>query len=217
MTAPKTQRARHGGVLALVAPVGLLDRQRKAAANSRATAARRSSSSKPRTVKTMPMPASGVSDNVLSFQYGLSARDHAAVARALQIVGGELRRADVMNSSSMAKQYINLQLAGERCEKFAVLHLDSQNRALAFDIMFSGTLTQAAVYPREVVLAALAHGSRAVVLAHNHPSGNVQPSTADHHLTARLKAALALVEIEVLDHIIVSPGAALSMAERGLL
>lgn len=163
------------------------------------------------------LPATGVSDNVLSFQYGLRARERATVERALQIVGGELRQRDVMGSPMLARQYINLQLAGERCEKFAVLHLDAQNRALAFDVMFTGTLTHTAVYPMEVVCAALAHGSAAVILAHNHPSGNVQPSMADKALTQTLKAVLALIDVRVLDHIIVGAGAALSMAERGQL
>jgi DNA repair protein RadC len=83
--------------------------------------------------------------------------------------------------------------------------------------LFRGTLTQTSVYPREVVLKALHHHSAAVVLAHNHPSGTVQPSRADEALTQTLKAALALVDVRVLDHVIVAPGHALSMAEKGLL
>ena len=95
--------------------------------------------------------------------------------------------------------------------------LDVQNRAIAFEVMFTGTLTQTSVYPREVVCAALGHGAAAVVIAHNHPSGSVQPSLADEALTQTLKRALALVDVRVLDHVIVGAGDTLSMAERGLL
>jgi DNA repair protein RadC len=170
-----------------------------------------------RDLQTAVLPVSGVSDSVLSFQYGLRARERATVDRALKIVGGELRRRDVFSSPALARQYINLQLAGEPCEKFAVLHLDTQNRAIAFDVMFTGTLNQATVHPREVVCAALAHHSAGVILAHNHPSGAVKPSKADINLTETLKAALSLVEVRVLDHIIVARGAVLSMMEQGLM
>ena len=98
-----------------------------------------------------------------------------------------------------------------------MLFLDAQNRLLAMEEMFRGTLTQTSVYPREVALRTLHHQASAVVLAHNHPSGTVQPSAADESLTNTLKAALALLDVRVLDHIIVGPGQALSMAERGLM
>jgi DNA repair protein RadC len=98
-----------------------------------------------------------------------------------------------------------------------VLFLDAQNRLLTMEELFRGSLTQTSVYPREVVKRALHHHASAVVLAHNHPSGTVQPSRADELLTQTLKAALALVDVRVLDHIIVAQGDALSMAERGLV
>ena len=100
---------------------------------------------------------------------------------------------------------------------FALLLLDSQHRLIALEELFRGTLSQTSVYPREVALRALHHHAAAVVLAHNHPSGSVQPSRADEALTQTLKAALALVDVRVLDHVIVAPGAALSMAEQGLV
>ena len=115
------------------------------------------------------------------------------------------------------KQYLQLHLAHKSHEVFAVLFMDSQNRLLAMEELFRGTLTQTSVYPREVVLRALHHQCAAVVLAHNHPSGSVQPSRADEALTQNLKASLALVDVRVLDHIIVGQGQALSMAEQGLL
>ena len=98
-----------------------------------------------------------------------------------------------------------------------MLFLDVQNRLLAMEELFRGTLTQTSVYPREVVLRALHHQASAVVLAHNHPSGSVQPSRADEALTQTLKTTLALIDVRVLDHVIVAPGEALSMAEKGLL
>ena len=98
-----------------------------------------------------------------------------------------------------------------------MLFLDSQHRLLAMEELFRGTLNQTSVYPREVVQRALHHHAAAVVLAHNHPSGDVEPSRADEALTQTLKAALALVDVRVLDHIVVGPGKALSMAERGLI
>jgi len=100
---------------------------------------------------------------------------------------------------------------------FAVVFLDVQHRMLALEEMFRGTLTQTSVYPREVVTRAIHHHAAAVVLAHNHPSGSIEPSRADESLTQTLRAALALVDVRVLDHIIVSPGQSFSMAEKGLL
>ena len=110
-----------------------------------------------------------------------------------------------------------MELAHKAHEVFAVLFLDSQNQLIALEELFRGTLSQTSVYPREVVLRALHHHSSAVILAHNHPSGQVRPSASDQQLTHTLKAALALVDVNVLDHIIVAPGAALSMAEEGVM
>jgi DNA repair protein RadC len=129
----------------------------------------------------------------------------------------QLRQRDVFGSPDAVKNYLQLHLARKPCEEFAVLFLDAQNRLIEMRVLFHGTLTQTSVYPREIVAAALDIGAAAVVLAHNHPSGTVQPSRADEALTQTLKAALALVDVRVLDHIIVAPGQALSMAEKGLL
>ena len=98
-----------------------------------------------------------------------------------------------------------------------MLFLDSQNRLIALEELFRGTLTQTSVYPREVVLRALHHHAAAVVLAHNHPSGTAQPSRADEVLTQTLKASLALVDVRVLDHFIVTREQAVSMAEMGIM
>lgn len=129
----------------------------------------------------------------------------------------QLRERTVFATPEAVKHYLQLHLAAKAHEVFAVMFLDVQNRLLAMEELFSGTLTQTSVYPREVVLRALHHQASAVVLAHNHPSGTVQPSRADEHLTQTLKTTLALIDVRVLDHVIVAPGQALSMAERGLL
>ena len=129
----------------------------------------------------------------------------------------QLTQKPLFNTPQAVRDYLQLQLGGLHHEVFAVLFLDSQHRLIALEEMFRGTLTQTSVYPREVVVRALHHQASAVVLAHNHPSGTVQPSRADEHLTRTLKTTLALIDVRVLDHVIVAPGQALSMAERGLL
>ena len=141
----------------------------------------------------------------------------AVLELARRALAQQLKARTVLDSPDAVKHYLQLQLAARPHEVFSVLFLDVQNRLLAMEELFRGTLTQTSVYPREVVLRALHHQAAAVVLAHNHPSGTVQPSAADAALTQTLKAALALVDVRVLDHVIVGMGEALSMAERGLL
>ena len=141
----------------------------------------------------------------------------AVLELARRATAQRLREREVFASPEAVKHYLQLHLAAKTHEVFAVLFLDSQNRLLALEELFRGTLTQTSVYPREVVLRALHHQAAAVILAHNHPSGSVQPSSADKSLTATLQSALALVDVRVLDHIIVGPGAACSMAEEGHL
>lgn len=141
----------------------------------------------------------------------------AVLELARRAVGQQLQDREVFSSPGAVKHYLQLHLSAKPHEVFAVLFLDAQNRLIAMDELFRGTLTQTSVYPREVVLRALQHKAASVVLAHNHPSGTVQPSRADEALTQTLKAALALVDVRVLDHVIVAPGDALSMAEKGLL
>lgn len=136
---------------------------------------------------------------------------------ARRALGQQLQQREVFHTPGAIKHYLQLQLGHKNHEVFAVLFLDNQNRLLATEELFRGTLSQTSVYPREVVMRALHHQSAAVVFSHNHPSGSVQPSRADEHLTQTLKAALALVDVRVLDHIIVGQGQALSMAEQGLL
>ncbi len=129
----------------------------------------------------------------------------------------QLRERTVLDAPATVREYVQLHIGQRPYEVFAVLFLDAQHRLLALEELFRGTLSQTSVYPREVVLRALHHHASSLILAHNHPSGSVEPSRADEALTQTLKAALALVDVRVLDHIIVAPGQALSMAERGLL
>ena len=129
----------------------------------------------------------------------------------------ELRQRDVFQSPQQVRNYLMLKLAALTREVFMVLFLDAQNRLYATEEMFSGTLTQTSVYPREVVKRAMHHNAASVIFAHNHPSGVPNPSAADEMLTAQLKQALALVDVWVLDHFIVAGNQTLSFAERGLL
>ncbi len=152
---------------------------------------------------------------------GLGPAKRAELAAVLEMarraLGQQLREREVFAMPAMVKQYVQLHLSAKAHEVFAVLFLDAHHRLLALEEMFRGTLTQTSVYPKEVVLRALHHQCTAVVLAHNHPSGSVEPSRADEALTQTLKSALALIDVRVVDHIIVGAGDSLSMAERGLL
>ncbi len=152
---------------------------------------------------------------------GLGPAKRAEIVAVLELarraMAQQLQERTVFADPSAIKHYLKLHLAARSYEVFAVIFLDAQNRLLCMEEMFRGTLTQTSVYPREVVLRALHHQASAVVLAHNHPSGTVQPSRADEMLTQTLKTTLALIDVRVLDHVIVAPGEALSMAERGLM
>ena len=152
---------------------------------------------------------------------GLGPAKRAELVAVLELsrraLSQQLKEREVLASPEEVKQFLQLHLGGKPHEVFAVMFLDVRHRLVAMEELFRGTLTQASVYPREVVLRALHHHAAAVVLAHNHPSGSVQPSPADEAITRTLKAALALVDVRVLDHVIVGSGEALSMAEKGLV
>ncbi|HHO58624.1 MAG TPA: DNA repair protein RadC, partial [Thiotrichales bacterium] len=127
-----------------------------------------------------------------------------------------LKRGDALCSVQQTRQYLSTQLQDCPQEIFACLFLDNRNRVISFEKMFFGTIDCASVYPREVVRIALKKKAAAVILAHNHPSGVAEPSRADEQITQRLKDALALVDIRVLDHFVVGDEV-VSFAERGLL
>jgi DNA repair protein RadC len=130
----------------------------------------------------------------------------------------DMARRDNFSSPGQVRDWLRLKLASEPREMFMALWLDAQNRLLKAELLFTGTLTQTSVYPREVVKSALSNNAAAVILAHNHPSGVAEPSRADEMLTKALKDALALVDVRLLDHFIVAGNTApLSFAERGLI
>ena len=129
----------------------------------------------------------------------------------------QLQQQDIFKSPQQVRDYLVLKLGSLTKEVFLVLFLDTQNRLVATEEMFAGTLTQTSVYPREVVKRALHHNAASVIFAHNHPSGIAQQSQADELLTKQLKQALALVDVRVLDHFIVAGNNTLSFSEKGLL
>ncbi|MCW5669347.1 MAG: DNA repair protein RadC [Hydrogenophaga sp.] len=141
----------------------------------------------------------------------------AVLELARRALAEDLKAKAVFESPRAAREYLQLQLGARPHEVFAVMFLDSQNRLIAMEDMFRGTLTQATVYPREIVVRALHHHAAAVVLAHNHPSGNAEPSLADVELTRTVMTALALVDVRVLDHFVVTRETAVSMAQQGLM
>ena len=187
------------------------------------------------------LPGQGVlvlAQNVLDLCGGLAGLLHAEPAALARVRGlGPAKRAElaavleiarrallqqlearpVLAAMAQVKDYVSLQLRNLPHEMFAVLFLDSQHRLIRLEEMFRGTLTQTSVYPREVVKRALELHAGAVILAHNHPSGMTEPSRADQVLTERLKAALQLVDVRVLDHLVVAGPCVTSFAERGLL
>jgi DNA repair protein RadC len=129
----------------------------------------------------------------------------------------ELKAGPALQAPQATRAFLIAQLRDRPHEMFCCLHLDNRHRLIAFDELFRGTIDGASVHPREVVKQALARNAAAVILAHNHPSGVAEPSQADELITARLRDALALVDIRVLDHLIVGDGCCVSFAERGLL
>lgn len=136
---------------------------------------------------------------------------------AQSLLLSRVRNTEVFTSPQAVRDFLRVRLSALEHEIFAVLHLDAQNRVLEYVEMFRGTVSQTSVYPREVVKESLARNSAAVILVHNHPSGAALPSRADEALTQTLKAALALVDVRVLDHLIVAGADVVSFAELGLL
>lgn len=128
-----------------------------------------------------------------------------------------LQRDSVLSSPENTRRFLTSRLRACQQEVFLCLFLDSRHAVIVCEELFYGTIDGASVYPREVVKRALKHNAAALILAHNHPSGVAEPSQADVRITERLKAALALVDIRVLDHMVVGDGEVVSLAERGLL
>lgn len=141
----------------------------------------------------------------------------AVLEMARRALEEKMKGGDAMSPPQSVRDYLRLTLQGKKQEIFVGIFLDAQNRTIAAEELFKGTLTQTSVYPREVVKRALHHNAAAMIFAHNHPSGLAEPSRADEMLTQSLKQALALVDVNVLDHFIVGGGTAMSFAERGLI
>jgi DNA repair protein RadC len=152
---------------------------------------------------------------------GLGPRRHARAQAVLEIAKRMLRqelvRGPVLNAPGRVRDFLRLSFGRIGHEVFTVLFLDAQQRLIACEELFRGTLTQTSVYPREVVRRALTLNCASVILSHNHPSGIAEPSRADQILTRELQSALKLVDVQVLDHIIVAAAESVSFAELGLL
>jgi len=147
-----------------------------------------------------------------------AAQLQASFELARRALAEDMGERDNFSSPALVRDWLRLQLAAQQHEVFMALWLDAQNRLLLAETLFTGTLTQTSVYPREVVKRALDTNAAAVILAHNHPSGLAEPSNADQLLTTNLQQALALVDVRLLDHFIVAGSAQpLSFAERGLI
>lgn len=141
----------------------------------------------------------------------------AALELANRHLRAQLDRGDSMRDPGSAARYFKQRLRSRPQEVFAALFLDTRNRTLAYEELFTGTIDAAAVYPREVVRRALLHNAAGVIVSHNHPSGSAEPSAADREITRHLQQALDLVGIRLLDHVVVGEGTPVSMAERGWL
>ena len=141
----------------------------------------------------------------------------AVMEMARRALAEELKSGDIMESPQSVRNYLRLSLGGKPHEVFVGIFLDARHRTISAEELFRGTLTQASVYPREVVKRALFHNAAAIIFAHNHPSGVAEPSKADEMLTQSLKQALALIDIRVLDHFIIGSEEVVSFAERGLI
>ena len=143
------------------------------------------------------------------------------LAAALELghrhLASQLERGDALADPAAAGRYFAQRLRAQPREVFAALYLDARHRALGFEELFQGSINGAEVHPRVLVERVLARGASAVIIGHNHPSGNPEPSAADRAVTARLKQALALVDVRLLDHFVIGDGAPVSMAARGLV
>ncbi|WP_150573777.1 RadC family protein [Pseudomonas fluorescens] len=138
------------------------------------------------------------------------------IQQALSILDGHLKtKGAALQSPGAVRSFLRLQLEQEESEVFAVLYLDTRHRVLEFVRLFNGTIDSATVYPREVVKTGLAVNASAAIICHNHPSGDATPSNADRQLTVRLKDALALVGIRLIDHMVIGHGEIASFAEMG--
>jgi DNA repair protein RadC len=147
-----------------------------------------------------------------------SIQDHPLIREAIGVLEKRIfKRGAKLTSPDGVREYLQLKLAGEPLEIFAIVFLDSRHRVIAYEPMFQGTIDGAAVYPRAILMRALHHNCAAVVMAHNHPSGETEPSDADRRITNRIKAVLEMVDVRILDHFVIGEGKPFSFAEAGWL
>lgn len=163
----------------------------------------------------------GADQQAFCAAHGLGPAKYAQLQAVLEMskrhLAEQLQRGDALTSPQLTRDYLQAQLRDRAREVFALLLLDNQHRVIKFVELFYGTLDSASVWPREIVQIALKHNAAAVILAHNHPSGVAEPSRADRQITDRIMAALALIDIRVLDHLVIGDGITVSFAERGWL
>lgn len=157
----------------------------------------------------------------LTLLEGIGPARACALVAALELgrrhLASQLERGDALTDPAAAGRYFAQRLRGQPREVFAALYLDARHRALGFEELFQGSIDGAEVHPRILVERALAQGASAVIVGHNHPSGNPEPSAADRAVTVRLKQALGLIDVRLLDHFVIGDGAPVSMAARGLV
>lgn len=159
-----------------------------------------------------------MSDISLPLPINLSESAQRTIKRALNLLEKHLRQPGIaFTSATAARDWVTLKLAGLEREVFMALYLDNQHRLIEYETLFMGSINHTEVQPREIVKAALRHNSAAVILVHNHPSGETEPSKADRFITERVKKSLELVDIRTLDHLIVGHGNVVSFAECGWL
>lgn len=152
--------------------------------------------------------------------HGFGPARYALLQATLEIgkrhLGQSLRKQGPLSSPSQAADYLTVQLRDLKREVFAILYLDTRHQVIDYEELFSGTLNGATVHPREVVRSVLDHNASAVILAHNHPSGIAEPSESDAILTRRLREALELIDVRLLDHLVIGDGEFVSMSDRGM-
>lgn len=154
-------------------------------------------------------------ENLTLWNNDVRIAENEILAQAEAILRSRISDGELLSDPAKAGELLRYRLAGRDREFFTVVMLDSRHRVLCIEDLFAGTIDGAEVHPREVVKVALMHNAAAVILGHNHPSGNTEPSAADRAVTARLKQALALIDVRLLDHFVVGTSGATSMAARG--
>lgn len=159
-----------------------------------------------------------IDDAIAEVMTSITTLENEMIQEALDILDRRLFTTHpVLDSATAVAPYLKLKLAAEEHEVFAAVFLNAKHQPLAFEVLFKGTIDTATVHPRQLVKRAMAHNAAALIISHNHPSGCREPSLADINLTKRLKEALQLIDVRLLDHFIVGSGMPYSLAERGLI